>query len=286
MVNAALILRRPLLVSGSPGVGKSSLVYAVAEQLGLGQVLVWPINSRTTLQDGLYQYDALGRLRDASLAAALNRGCAGGPAAEDIAQYVDLTALGTALATSRQGSPRALLIDEIDKSDVDLPNDLLNVLEEGSFRIPELVRAVTEKRPTMRIRTADRPRIPGVPETVEVDPSHVACEDYPFVLITSNDERELPPAFLRRCLRLRVGPPVGANLDLILKAHLDRLGEPPNRERYQDLLERFQRDTEAQKKIATDQLLNAIFLVTGKNAPVDGARTRLVEAILKELGAR
>ena len=286
MVNAALILRRPLLVSGPPGVGKSSLIYAVAEQLGLGQVLVWPINSRTTLQEGLYQYDALGRLRDASLVRALPDGVVGRAPVEDITQYIDLAPLGTALATSRKDHPRALLIDEIDKSDVDLPNDMLNVLDEGSFKIPELTRAVTKELPRMRVRTADRPRVPGVAETVEIDPANVACEDYPFVLITSNDERELPPAFLRRCLRLKVAPPAGEGLERILRAHLGKLEALPDRERYKDLIERFKKDTESQKKVATDQLLNAIFLVTGKSAPEGDARTRLVEAILKELGAQ
>jgi MoxR-like ATPase len=133
LVNAALLLRRPLLVTGKPGCGKSSLAKSIAWELGLGSLLTWPINTRTTLTDGLYRYDAIARLQDASLPRA-----AGARDAPEIARYLRLGPLGEALLPTAR--PRVLLIDEIDKSDVDLPNDLLHVLEEGRFEIPELTR--------------------------------------------------------------------------------------------------------------------------------------------------
>ena len=132
LVNLALHLRRPLLITGKPGVGKSTLAYAVAHELRLGPVLRWPITSRATLRDGLYPYDAIGRLHDAGIAGAAPDG------PPPIGRYLRLGPLGTALLPWRR--PRVLLIDEIDKSDLDLPNDLLNVFEEGEFGIPELAR--------------------------------------------------------------------------------------------------------------------------------------------------
>src|SRR5947209_8402500 len=132
MINAALYLRRPLFVTGKPGCGKSSLAYAVAYELKLGPVLRWSITTRVTLKDGLYHYDAIGRLQEASLASK------GNALIPDIGQYLRLGPLGTALLPRER--PRVLLIDEIDKSDIDLPNDLLNIFEEGEYDIPELAR--------------------------------------------------------------------------------------------------------------------------------------------------
>src|SRR5262249_6853717 len=150
-VNAALYLRRPLLVTGPPGSGKSSLAYAVAEELEPGKdVLRWPINSRSTLAEGLYRYDAVARLRDASLRR--QDGAAGEADVLDIGDYLTLGPLGTALLP--RDRPRVLLIDEIDKSDIDLPNDLLHVFEEGRYEIPELVRAAP-KQPRVRVLPCD-----------------------------------------------------------------------------------------------------------------------------------
>ena len=129
-VNAALHLRRPLLITGEPGSGKSTLVDVIATELELGTVLRWHISSKSTLNDGLYEYDALGRLH-----ATQEQGADDAPES-----FVTLGPLGTALAAD---TIRAVLIDEIDKSDLDLPGDLLNVIENAQFTIPVLARAKT-----------------------------------------------------------------------------------------------------------------------------------------------
>ena len=143
MVNAALSLRRPLLITGNPGTGKSSLAYAVAQELGLGAVLKWAITTRTTFKDGLYSYDAIARLQDAQVTGADNR--------QETGNYITLGPVGTAFFAA--DLPRVLLIDEIDKSDVDLPNDLLNLFEDGEFPILELQRLELSQA---TVRTVDR----------------------------------------------------------------------------------------------------------------------------------
>ncbi|MFJ3304861.1 AAA family ATPase [Streptomyces sp. NPDC086549] len=252
LVNLALHLRRPLLLTGKPGTGKSTLAYAVAHELKLGPVLRWAVTSRTTLKDGLYEYDAVGRLYDAGLRNAGNRAYHDGPAPEpveppDIGKYMWLGPLGTALLPWRR--PRVLLIDEIDKSDMDFPNDLLNVFEEGEFVIPELARL--GQRP-QRVMTADR-------RPVEISGGEVACAEFPFVVLTSNEEREFPMAFLRRCIRLEIGAADKDRLAGIVAAHLGPAGNGTARTRA-DLITEFLTRQREMGPLANDQLLNALLM--------------------------
>ncbi|MET9895235.1 MoxR family ATPase [Streptomyces sp. NPDC006465] len=264
LVNAALYLRRPLLVSGPPGSGKSSLAYAVARELRLGPVLRWNITSRTTLHDGLYQYDPLSRLYAAGRAAEHEL-----PADSDLQDHLRLGPLGTSLLP--YGRPRALLIDEIDKSDLDLPNDLLNILEEGEYDIPELVRAARHT-PAAEVMMA------GTDDRVTVSRGRVRCRAFPFVVLTSNGEREFPPAFLRRCVRLELHQPRDAHLESIVRAHL---GEPDAYAR--ELIARFlSRGTGGE--LATDQLLNAIYL-TGAAGVDATSRDDLAEQLMPYLSS-
>jgi MoxR-like ATPase len=271
-VNAALILRRPLLVTGSPGCGKSSLAYAVAEELKANPVLRWSINSRSTLAEGLYYYDAIARLRDANLenAGVLKRGTS-----NDIGRYMRLGALGTALLPTDR--PRVLLIDEIDKSDVDLPNDLLHVFEEGSFEIPELRRLTSmDDASTIKVLPSDKAQDS---DRVPVPDGIVRCRAFPFVLLTSNGERDLPPAFFRRCLRLTIPNPDASRLRDIAASHLQLLDVQLR----DDLIGRFLEKQNKGLTVATDQLLNALFLVTQGRMPPGEEQQRLLAALLKEL---
>jgi MoxR-like ATPase len=271
VVNAALRLRRPLLVTGRPGTGKSTLAHAIAGELGLGPVLTWPVNTRSTLDGALYRYDAIGRLRDQQGAGRAGRKEAevGHDTDSDIGTYIRLGALGTALATEYRGRPRMLLIDEFDKSDVDLPNDLLFVLEEGEFQIPELAR-LPEDRRTVQVNTADWE------ERVTVHGGTVRCSEFPFVLITSNGEREFPPAFLRRCVRLELPYPDEEQLEKIVRAHFT---SDHDWDRVRELIRGF---VEQRKlgDLATDQLLHAVHLL---RQGVEPEQRHLKEAVLREL---
>ncbi|MFE3609751.1 AAA family ATPase [Streptomyces goshikiensis] len=251
-VNAALYLRRPLLVTGYPGTGKSTLAHAVAHELKLGRVLRWPVVSRTVLQEGLYRYDAIARLQDVQIAAGGRAsGAAGGSSggvsggSSGIGRYIRLGPLGTALLPTAR--PRVLLIDELDKSDIDLPNDLLNVLEEGEFTLPELER-VADTEPEVRVLTDDGAK-------VTVRDGRVRCRAFPFIVLTSNGERDFPAALLRRCIQLKLGQPGEKRLATMVRAHLGeeaaRLGA--------DLIREFLSRSRTEL-VAADQLLNAIYL--------------------------
>jgi MoxR-like ATPase len=169
-VNVAIHLGRPLLVKGPPGSGKTSVAYSVAHELGL-EPFTWYVKSTSRARDGLYSIDMVRRLQDAQLRE---------ERAQRLTPYLTFGPLGQAL---RHSGPSVVLIDEIDKADIDFPNDLLRELDEGRFTVEEMDEA--EGTP----RTYGR----GTARGDGPDPR-------PFVVITSNDEKELPDAFLRRCI--------------------------------------------------------------------------------------
>ncbi|MEU6810948.1 MoxR family ATPase [Streptomyces sp. NPDC046831] len=283
MVNAALLLRRPLLVTGRPGTGKSSLAYRISRELRLGRVLRWHITSRTTLRSGLYEYDAIGRVQDSAALRALHPADGDGDRAvrEDdlpgIGDYLQLGPLGTALLPHEL--PRVLLVDELDKSDQDLANDLLSVFEEGQFTIPELVRA-RRLHPRVSVMTDDPRR------SAEIVDGVVRCRAFPVVVITSNGEREFPPAFLRRCLRLRMPDPDRPQLVNMVMAHLRQAAdEHVGAGLAGSLIDRFLLNSRERGGLALDQLLNAVFLATSGRFPGDDeeALEDLVDALWHRL---
>lgn len=313
IVNAALLLRRPLLITGPPGVGKSTLAYLISRELGLGRVLEWNIVSRTTLRDGLYAHDAMGRAQaiaawraglrhaeawepeEAEQPEAVPAGQAEGPdpaqdagSAEDavpavgvntaltqkpsqlppvLGDFITLGPLGTALLPYDR--PRVLLVDELDKSDIDLPNDLLHVLENGSYDVPELVRDAAD---TARVHTSD----PG--GRAEVRDGRVECREFPVVVITSNGEREFPAAFRRRCLPLEMRTPTREQLLAMVEGHL---GTRP--QGTEDLVDLFVQRVQAGGTHSLDQLLNAVQMTTAGGFQADGDGRKLVEMLLRDL---
>ncbi|WP_271893340.1 AAA family ATPase [Candidatus Phyllobacterium onerii] len=230
-VNAALYLRRPLLLTGKPGTGKSTLITKVAQELQLGPILRWPINSRSTVRSGIYEYDAVGRLH------------AGG----SVENYVVLGPLGTALMAVRR--PRALLVDEIDKSDLDFANDLLNVIEEGEYEVAEL-RRLAEREVTVR---------DALGQQLTVRDGRLGGGHFPFVVMTSNSEREFPAAFLRRCVRVTIAQPDQGQLEEIVNAQFQKYFNATQRKDVTDIISYFLHKRE-EGDVSTDQLLNTIFM--------------------------
>jgi len=246
IVNASLYLRRPILITGDPGVGKSALAYAIACELGLGDVLHWHINSKSTVENGLYSYDAIARLQDTQ---------SGDEQAKDIKNYVKLNPLGIAFGSSKK---RVLLIDEIDKSDIDLPNNLLQLFEDNYFEINILKRMEKEKE-----------KGEGIPLDTDVETEKIVVKNgkienkvFPIVIMTSNNERDFPPAFMRRCLHHHIKAPDKDRILKIVEKHLKKedIGKIENLE---NIIEDF--TTKRDKNyLATDQLLNALHIRLSK----------------------
>lgn len=262
-INAAIYLRRPLLITGPPGSGKSSVADSVARELRLGRVLRWHVTSHSTLEEAMYRYDALGRLQHNQLHTG----------EDDITSFLRLGPLSTALLAEEK--PRVLLIDELDKAELDLPGDLLNVLERGEYEIPELNRLGKGILPIREVDTDEDHPITG---------GQIVCKKFPIIIMTSNGEREFPGPFLRRCVRVSLKLPGEDELVEIVAAHFnDRAVAERERNLIKAFADRINATPGRQARLAVDQLLNSIFLVTRPDSPTDAERAQLMELIQREL---
>jgi MoxR-like ATPase len=239
-VNAAVTLERPLLVKGEPGTGKTELARQVAESLGM-KIIEWNIKSTTRAQQGLYEYDAVSRLRDSQI---------GDERVNDIAHYIRKGKLWQAFSNDEKV---VLLIDEIDKADIEFPNDLLQELDRMTFHVYE---------------TGD---------TIE-------ARHRPVVIITSNNEKELPDAFLRRCFFHYISFPEPDTLRQIIDVHYPNI-KPKLLETA--LTQFFEiRDTPGlKKKPSTSEVLDWLKLILAEDLTPEDLRRDGVNALPRLHGA-
>ena len=229
-VNVAIALQKPLLIKGEPGTGKTMLAQAVARSLDK-ELIIWNIKSTTKAQDGLYMYDTIQRLYDGQF---------GEEGVDDIAHYIKLGKLGEAFESDKQV---ILLIDEIDKADLEFPNDLLWELDQMEFYIHETKRTVKAKQ-------------------------------RPIVIITSNAEKELPDAFLRRCIFHYIDFPDEALMEEIVRTHYPDVEEHLLKNAM-DVFYRIRAIRDIRKKPSTSELIDWINALQIGGIPADRIRADL-----------
>ncbi len=237
-VNAAVALQRPLLVKGEPGTGKTVLAHEVAAALGM-PLIEWHIKSTTKAQQGLYEYDAVSRLRDGQL---------GDERVHDIGNYIVRGKLWEAFESEQQC---VLLIDEIDKADIEFPNDLLLELDRMQFYVYE-----TRKTVVARQR--------------------------PVVIITSNNEKELPDAFLRRCFFHYIRFPDRETMEMIVQSHFPDVKQELAREAL-NVFFQIRSVGELKKKPATSELLDWLKLLMIEDLPPEVLRSADSKVVLPPL---
>jgi len=229
-VNIAVALQKPLLIKGEPGTGKTMLAQAVAEALGK-KLIIWSVKSTTKAQDGLYVYDVVQRLYDSQF---------GNAGVDDIAKYIKLGKLGEAFSSDEQV---VLLIDEVDKADLEFPNDLLWELDQMEFYIHETKRTVKAKQ-------------------------------RPIVIITSNAEKELPDAFLRRCIFHYIEFPGRELMEEIIRVHFPDVEEHLLNEAM-DVFYQIRDIRDIRKKPSTSELIDWINALQIGGIPYGQIKARL-----------
>jgi len=237
-VNAAITLARPLLVKGEPGTGKTQLAQEVARALDR-PLFEWHIKSTTKAQQGLYEYDAVSRLRDSQL---------GDPRVQDIDNYIIKGMLWQAFTAE---SPVVLLIDEIDKADIEFPNDLLRELDRMEFYVYETRELVKAKQ-------------------------------RPIVFITSNNEKELPDAFLRRCFFHYIRFPDKETMEKIVAVHFPGLKKSLLREAMEVFFE-VREVPGLKKKPSTSELLDWLKLLLAEDIPPEALHTSDTHKVIPPL---
>ncbi len=237
-VNAAITLQRPLLVKGEPGTGKTMLAVQVAKSLGV-PLLEWHIKSTTKAQQGLYEYDAVSRLRDSQL---------GDAKVHDINNYIIKGMLWQAFTLDK---PCVLLIDEVDKADIEFPNDLLRELDRMEFYVYETRELVKAKQ-------------------------------RPIVFITSNNEKELPDAFLRRCFFHYIRFPDKETMEKIVQVHYPALKKSLLKEAMEVFFE-VREVPGMKKKPSTSELLDWLKLLLAEDIGPDALRSKDRKTIIPPL---